>query len=149
MRNDTRRQDCKDYIKKLKSESCCIRCGAVNDLTFHHRNPSDKLFDIASAPTNRVHIERLEKEIAKCDILCRECHRLEHEDNLVEIPAPLKQSDFSVSTYLTETDIEVIIEHVDWPDFRGRGRHIRRMVAHDLAIQDLMVCIINFWRGIV
>jgi hypothetical protein len=55
----------------------CIRCGATDDLNFHHRDPSEKSFTISRLWSMRDEI--IETELAKCDLLCRECHKKHHE----------------------------------------------------------------------
>lgn len=53
----------------------CIMCGydkCLRALTFHHRESSDKVFDLSTncmMPWNKV-LEELEK----CDLLCHNCH---------------------------------------------------------------------------
>jgi len=43
---------------------------------FHHRNPEDKDRDPSKMLT--LSLERLTSELNKCDLLCANCHRLEH-----------------------------------------------------------------------
>lgn len=69
----------KQRLQKLKADRACERCG-FNDpraLTFHHRDPSTKSFPIATYAW-KVSWERLVAEIAKCDVLCANCHMIEH-----------------------------------------------------------------------
>ena len=59
----------------------CIVCGETHSacLDFHHRNgKTDKLGDIGRI--RRFSTERLLAEIAKCDVLCANCHRKHHWD---------------------------------------------------------------------
>jgi len=59
----------------------CIRCGEsdVACLDFHHRNGlTDKKGHIGFI--RRFSIERIRAEIAKCDVLCVNCHRKHHRD---------------------------------------------------------------------
>lgn len=77
-RSKTRRLEiCKHIFTKL-SNSSCIECSEsrIECLDFHHRDSSQKEFCIALAPNMGVSDERLESEIAKCDILCANCHRI-------------------------------------------------------------------------
>jgi len=58
----------------------CICCGydkCVDALEFHHRDPSQKDF-APSAKGHTVSWDRLRAEIAKCDLLCANCHREVH-----------------------------------------------------------------------
>ena len=56
---------------------CCKRCGykkCYASLSFHHRNPETKSFDI-SHNGNLLHSwEDVVKEALKCDLLCLNCH---------------------------------------------------------------------------
>lgn len=57
----------------------CKNCGGVfhpSVYDFHHRNPSEKEFQPSSLMTYSW--ERIEKELQKCDLLCSNCHRIEH-----------------------------------------------------------------------
>lgn len=59
----------------------CVRCSEADPacLDFHHRDgKADKLGDIATM--RRFGTTRLLAEIAKCDILCANCHRKHHRD---------------------------------------------------------------------
>jgi 5-methylcytosine-specific restriction endonuclease McrA len=56
----------------------CISCGynkCLDALEFHHKNPLEKDFSIGKFP---MRIERLKKELDKCDLLCANCHREIH-----------------------------------------------------------------------
>lgn len=65
----------------------CICCGSDEDLDFHHKDPSTKLFTIAKASSFGE--ERFWKEVAKCELLCRDCHTAHHK---VEYPCGVVQS---------------------------------------------------------
>lgn len=70
-------------LKKVCVEylgGCCVKCKKKHHQTvfdFHHRNPNEKSFEIS----DKLHfgnMEKLIKELDKCDLLCANCHRLEH-----------------------------------------------------------------------
>lgn len=67
----------KEYLDELKSETPCADCGNKYPpyvMDFDHRDPSKKSFSVAKfKSTNSV--ERVLKEIAKCDVVCANCHR--------------------------------------------------------------------------
>lgn len=72
----------REYLIKYKGGKCEI-CGynkCIGALDFHHLDPSNKSFSIAS--TGRRNIERnMEidiKEVDKCILLCSNCHRELH-----------------------------------------------------------------------
>ena len=66
----------KEYRASLKCDSCEENHPACLD--FHHRDPTEKDENISHA----VHIgwskKRILAEIAKCDVLCSNCHRKLH-----------------------------------------------------------------------
>jgi hypothetical protein len=59
-------------------ENKCSKCGFQNEFIgvfdFHHRDPSVKSFSFCLIKDRDVYFE----EISKCDMLCANCHRLEH-----------------------------------------------------------------------
>lgn len=67
----------KEYKKGLKCQICGENHSAC--LIFHHRNPNEKEFMIANSVT-RMSIKCLMKEVAKCDVLCANCHKKLHYD---------------------------------------------------------------------
>lgn len=58
----------------------CITCGELDPacLDFHHRDPSTKEGHIGEF--RKFGLDRLFAEIAKCDVLCSNCHRKHHRD---------------------------------------------------------------------
>ena len=67
----------KDYIEFKKTLEC-NRCGYDDHraLEFHHHK-ADKEFNI-SEKFYQLSWENLKKEIDKCEVLCSNCHRIEH-----------------------------------------------------------------------
>ena len=72
--------DSKEYVLLCKS-SGCLRCGESHPacLDFHHRDPASKIYAVTDA-TRFWKLEKLAKEIEKCDVLCANCHRILHWD---------------------------------------------------------------------
>lgn len=69
----------KERLRELKRDRACVRCG-FNDpraLEFHHRDPAQKEFKISEKAWS-YSWERVLEEVAKCDVLCSNCHRIEH-----------------------------------------------------------------------
>ena len=64
-----RMRDYNNYKKNLK----CVICNSSENITFHHREHSQKSFSIANE-AGRISTKRLFEEIAKCDPICRNCH---------------------------------------------------------------------------
>lgn len=73
----------REYLARLaeiKLAHGCLRCGYREHpaaLSFHHRDPATKKFTIGKG----YHAaEKLLAEIAKCDVLCENCHRVLHAE---------------------------------------------------------------------
>jgi len=46
-------------------------------MDFHHRDPAEKAFNLSKARNKPI--DKIIEEVAKCDILCANCHReVEH-----------------------------------------------------------------------
>jgi len=78
-RKKARRDELSEWLNDIKKTLSCKRCGN-NDyrvLDFHHRDEREKEFTIGDA-LKRLGPERILKEIAKCDPLCANCHRIVH-----------------------------------------------------------------------
>lgn len=70
-----------DSTKRLLVEEAggaCVRCRYTEPrvLTFHHIDPSTKLFGIAERLS--ANIDVLRAEVAKCMLLCPNCHAEKH-----------------------------------------------------------------------
>jgi hypothetical protein len=82
---DKRRNDKLIYLEY--SGASCVKCGynkCPSSLTFHHRDPKEKDFWIGglSERINSIYelSERVKNELDKCDLLCANCHVIEHVD---------------------------------------------------------------------
>lgn len=67
------------WFRSYKETLCCEVCGENHPacLEFHHTDPKQKKFSV-SARRDRPSLEKLKEEIAKCKVLCANCHRKEH-----------------------------------------------------------------------
>ena len=67
-------------INEIKSHLCCEKCGETRPyvLDFHHKNPSEKKDTVARMIANTSNINSVLEEIAKCAVLCANCHREFH-----------------------------------------------------------------------
>ncbi len=76
-----RRRALKEWLEEYRKGLVCECCGEDHPacIDFHHRDPHEKEASISQiAKKKGWSIERMEKEIAKCDILCSNCHRKLH-----------------------------------------------------------------------
>lgn len=69
------------FIIKDKLKKGCKECGVKHPaiLEYHHKDPSKKNMEIA-VNYKFTSMYNLLKEIAKCDVLCSNCHRTLHWD---------------------------------------------------------------------
>lgn len=69
-----------EWYRNLKSTLKCERCGFSHPaaITFHHKDPSQKELAIADALVKGWGKKRILEEISKCEILCANCHAIEH-----------------------------------------------------------------------
>jgi hypothetical protein len=69
--------DKRKWFFELKQGLKCEKCGFSHPaaLDFHHKDPAKKNFGVSS---NRNNKEQVLKEIKNCEVLCSNCHRIEH-----------------------------------------------------------------------
>lgn len=72
---------------KIENGGKCQRCGyskCMPALHFHHRDPSEKSFEISRVLRNMGKgIELAKQECKKCDLLCSNCHIELHNPSLI------------------------------------------------------------------
>jgi len=70
----------KSRIDAIKAKAACRNCGYDDPraLDFHHRIPGEKRFRLAAGKAWSW--DAIEAEIAKCDVLCANCHRILHAE---------------------------------------------------------------------
>jgi hypothetical protein len=76
-----RRDYKRDLLIEVKSKAKCKICGENNPicLDFHHRDQSKKIATVSSI-VHHYGVKKVMEEIAKCDILCANCHRKTHAE---------------------------------------------------------------------
>lgn len=81
-----RRAELQEWYAGYKSTLRCINCNEWRPecLQFHHRDPKQKEFNVSNFIRNGVSLERLQAEIAKCDVLCANCHAVEEQNKRYE-----------------------------------------------------------------
>ena len=76
------------WLREYKAALHCKLCGYNEHpaaFDFHHRDPKMKECEIADAPNRGWNRARILREIEKCDILCANCHRIEHFGHLYRL----------------------------------------------------------------
>lgn len=75
--NLERRERNKLYVFSIKEKSKCMDCGVSDPrvLDFDHVR-GEKIKTIARASWDGWSINKIDEEIAKCDVRCANCHRI-------------------------------------------------------------------------
>ncbi len=70
------------WVNEQKESRGCNQCGVGDPavLDFHHTDPQTKRMAINEMVTHGYGKDELRSEIAKCVVLCTNCHRKEHSD---------------------------------------------------------------------
>lgn len=69
----------RDFVSKLKSKTPCLDCGGTFHpaaMEFHHVGP--KAGNVGEMVNKGISLARLEAEIAQCELVCANCHRVRH-----------------------------------------------------------------------
>ena len=77
-----RKTSVKVWFREYKEELQCSECDEDNSicLDFHHIDRTTKRDTVCSLVINGYSIETILEEIAKCIVLCANCHRKKHRD---------------------------------------------------------------------
>lgn len=79
-KTNQRRFEIKERAVKYKG-GCCSRCGydkCIKALTFHHKDPSKKDFQISGNHSRKWKV--IKKELDKCILVCSNCHIEIHDE---------------------------------------------------------------------
>lgn len=74
-----RRARNRDYVRVAK-QNPCAHCGGTFHpaaMEFHHLDPTQKLNNIATMVGTGRSMKSLQEEIAKCVLICANCHRIQ------------------------------------------------------------------------
>jgi len=90
--NKRRIERARQFIKQVRGNSKCKNCGESRPecLDFHHRHGKD--FTISKLVVRKATIPKLKEAIARCDVLCANCHRIEHGGNIWEQDSNVKRN---------------------------------------------------------
>lgn len=77
---EERQNKLKSYIKDYKTKIGCVVCGENHPacLDLHHKDPLTKEINPSAMSGRGWSIERINKELKKCDVMCANCHRKHH-----------------------------------------------------------------------
>lgn len=69
-----------EYIRNLKKNPC-VDCGNSFDpraMDFHHKDGNGKGRRLADASNQKWTYAEIDLEVAKCELICSNCHRIRH-----------------------------------------------------------------------
>lgn len=141
---DKNRKLARDFVKAYLIEHPCMNCGEKDILTleFDHRDPSTKTYTIRKMIEDRRNSSAIAEEIAKCDVLCGNCHRRRTAAQfgsyraIIESVEPLE---FQVSLKDTQSKELMLLERQRENRNRSRSR-IREFIRNFLLIHPCIDC---------
>lgn len=74
--NDTARSNRQQLVEEVLAKTPCVDCGLHDPVVmeFDHRDPADKIVGISKLIQSGTKLG-LMTELAKCDVVCANCHR--------------------------------------------------------------------------
>jgi hypothetical protein len=86
-RNKHNRELKRVMVNAIKAEKGCSVCGdkRYQVLDFHHKDPGEKALNVSMLISRSRADFHILNEIAKCDILCSNCHRMRHAEEKGEV----------------------------------------------------------------
>jgi hypothetical protein len=76
------KQQFKNRIKAIKEASGCIDCGEKNHVVLDFDHLKDKRYNVSRMIHDGFSWAAIKKEIAKCEVVCANCHRIRTHDRL-------------------------------------------------------------------
>ena len=74
----TARERRTEFVRALKDKPC-VDCGGIFPscaMDFDHRDPSRKIANVSKLAHSAEAQDKILREIAKCDLVCANCHRV-------------------------------------------------------------------------
>lgn len=75
-RKNKSRQQTHNYICNYLSQHPCKDCGETNILVLEFDHQKDKKDNISTLVQNNNSLKRIKEEIAKCEVVCSNCHKI-------------------------------------------------------------------------
>jgi len=71
----------RDFLRRYRENHPCEECGESHSacLDFHHNDPDLKIKEVTVMVVRCWSLEKIEAEISKCRVLCRNCHAKLHD----------------------------------------------------------------------
>ena len=74
-RNRQQRKIIQNYVREYLSTHPCIDCGENDPIVLEFDHKSDKIDSVSNLIRHTHSLTRIQKEIAKCEVRCANCHR--------------------------------------------------------------------------
>lgn len=78
------KQELKKRLSKIKESSGCVDCGVNNHIVLDFDHLSDKKYNVSRMIHDGFSWAAIKKEIAKCEVVCANCHRIRTHDRLTK-----------------------------------------------------------------
>ena len=78
------KQQYKKRLAEIKQASGCVDCGEDNHIVLDFDHLRDKKYNISRMIHDGFSWAAIKKEIAKCEVVCANCHRVRTHDRLTK-----------------------------------------------------------------
>jgi hypothetical protein len=78
------KQELKKKLSEIKEASGCVDCGIKNYILLDFDHLSDKKYNVSRMIHDGFSWAAIKKEIAKCEVVCANCHRIRTHDRLTK-----------------------------------------------------------------
>ena len=70
------KQQYKKRLREIKEASGCVDCGIKNHIVLDFDHLKDKKYNVSRMIHDKFSWAAIKKEIAKCEVVCANCHRI-------------------------------------------------------------------------
>lgn len=94
LRTKKKRKEIDNWFKELKSTLKCSNCAEnhIACLEFHHKDKDTKIYNVSGMGRRYASKQLILDEIAKCEVLCANCHRkLHYRENHIDNDEIIKE----------------------------------------------------------
>jgi hypothetical protein len=74
----------KQRLKEIKESSGCFDCGETNHIVLDFDHLKDKKYNVSRMIHDGFSWAAIKKEIAKCEVVCANCHRIRTYNRLTK-----------------------------------------------------------------
>ncbi len=69
-----KKEEARDFIWQYLSTHSCVDCGEGDPLVLEFDHRGNKKYEVSSLVSDGYPLSTIQREIAKCDVVCRNCH---------------------------------------------------------------------------